>query len=266
MSLALTGVTLAVGLALPASPASAVPYGTYTRQVTGTGASPAATAVCDPGDVVLGGGATHVGGLRPDALVSSRPDSPTPTGWFAQYAGGDATSQISTVALCAHVPAGYLTTYLRQSVSTGPAAAATAVCDPGDVALGGGGYHAGGTRPAGLVALRPSAAAPTDWQARYAGGDATTQIGAVVVCLDGPGPTYTRVATGTGTFAGAFPACDPGDVSTGGGGAHSGGTAPTALVASRTDGTGTSPTGWHARFVGGDVTTQITAVAVCASI
>jgi hypothetical protein len=76
--------------------------------------------------------------------------------------------------------------------------------------------------------------------------------------------TYARTAVGYGNFAGATPVCDPGDIVTGGGGTHSGGTIPTAMLASRPD--GTPPTGWHTRFGGGNSSTQITAYVICADL
>jgi hypothetical protein len=76
--------------------------------------------------------------------------------------------------------------------------------------------------------------------------------------------TYFRTATGRGDFAGAFPACDPGDVVTGGGGTHIGGTRPNAMVASRPE--GFPATGWGTRYIGGDSSTRIAAYVICAHI
>jgi hypothetical protein len=256
-----------MGLSAPTTAvATSGPYTTYVRQATGTGIFAGASASCDAGDIIVGGGATHSGGTIPAALLASRPDAGSPpTSWGARYAGGDASTQISVVAVCAHVPAGLVTTYVRQATGTGTFAGASAACDPGDVVTGGGATHIGGTVPNAMVASRPDAGSPpVAWGARYVGGDASTQISVVAICAHTSGTftTYVRQATATGVFAGTSVPCDTGDVITGGGATHIGGTIPTALVATRPD-AGSPPLAWGARYVGGDASTQISVVAVC---
>jgi hypothetical protein len=250
------------GPLLPPPPPSAL-FTTYVRTAVGYGDFAGANPVCDAGDVVIGGGGTHSGGTRFDAMRASQPVGDPPTEWHTRYVGGDSSTEITAHVVCA-TSAGF-TTYARTAVGYGDFAGASPACDAGDAVMSGGGTHSGGTAPTAMLASRPDGTPPTGWHTRYGGGDSSTEITAHVVCATSAGfTTYARTAVGYGDFAGASPACDAGDIVTGGGGTHSGGTRPDAMLASRPDGTPT--TGWHTRYGGGNSSTQITAQVMCADV
>jgi hypothetical protein len=76
---------------------------------------------------------------------------------------------------------------------------------------------------------------------------------------------YVNSATVAGQHAQATISCDSGDAVTGGGGAHTGGSGPTAMTNSAPVG-GPPPTDWFVRYIGGDNSTEITVYVVCADL
>jgi hypothetical protein len=91
---------------------------------------------------------------------------------------------------------------------------------------------------------------------------ASVALPATATATPGLFTTYYKYVTATGNFAGGVAVCDAGDVATGGGGTHIRGTRPSAIAASRPDGSA----GWHTRYVGGDTSTEIAVFVVCANL